>query len=82
VASTPSAEDHLTTPGGVDKTSLAVNMQVSTPVTGPRPHRSAGGAESGTATGWFATLNTFYLSDPVEPGILTPLIIPRTGMAA
>jgi hypothetical protein len=30
VASTPSAEDHLTTPGGVDKMPLVADMQVST----------------------------------------------------
>src|SRR5208282_2645247 len=49
-ASTPSAEDHLTTSGGVDKMPSAVNMQVSTVVTGPYPYRSAGRAKGSTAT--------------------------------
>src|SRR6516165_271813 len=50
VASTPSAEDHLTTSGGVDKTPMRVNVQVSTVITGPYPHQSAGRANPGTAT--------------------------------
>src|SRR5271166_1047113 len=41
VASTPSAEDHLTTSNGVDKTPLVANMQVSTVVAGPYPYHSA-----------------------------------------
>src|SRR6516162_192521 len=79
VASTPSAEGHLTTSNGVDKTLSAVNMQVSTPITALRPRRSAGGAGLGTATGGLAALITVYLSDPVEPGILGVFARVHTG---
>src|SRR5208282_2142284 len=50
VASTPSAEHHLTTSRGVDKMPYVVNMQVSTVVATPYRHRSAGHVNSGTAT--------------------------------
>jgi hypothetical protein len=50
VASTPSAEDHLTTSRGVDKMLLVANMQVSTVVASPYSHHSADRAKAGTAT--------------------------------
>jgi hypothetical protein len=50
VASTPSAETHLTTSGGVDKTGLAVNVQVSTPVTTLRSIVQPAVPRPGTAT--------------------------------
>jgi hypothetical protein len=70
VASTPSAEGHLTTSGGVDKTPPTVNLQVSTSTTGLGPRRSAGRASLGTATEGLTALTTVYLSDTDEPGIL------------
>src|SRR5690349_18300225 len=48
VASTPSAEDHLTTSDGADKTPWGVNVQVSTVIEDPYLHRSAGRADAGT----------------------------------
>jgi len=50
VASTPSAETHLTTSGGVDKAGLAVNVQVSMPIATPRPiiHPAVPGSSTAT----------------------------------
>jgi hypothetical protein len=62
VASTPSAEDHLTTSDGVDKMPLGVNMQVSTVVTDPYPHRSAGRAVIGATTRGLTALLPVYPS--------------------
>ena len=80
VASTPSAEGHLTTSGAVDKTPLTVNLQVSTPITGLRPRRSAGRAGLGTAAEGQTALTTVYLSDPEEPGMLGVLARVHTGI--
>src|SRR6266568_979639 len=62
VASTPSAEVHLTTSDGVDKTPMGVNMQVSTVMARPYPHHSAGRAGPGTTTRGLAALPLVYPS--------------------
>ena len=70
VASTPSAEDHLTTSRGVDKMLWVVNMQVSTVVATPYRHRSAGRVNSGTATRGLTALSLVYLRRRNAPGTL------------
>ena len=47
-----------------------VNMQVSTVVISPYPHRSAGRADVDTATRGLTALSPVYLSQPIEPCIL------------